>query len=97
MNVYDTKPTLWTDEDHRNALEADVVALGSPSAAEVWAQRCGVSAHAVCIGKTTYNRAKQLGFSSCFYNDSNDSEKSTIDNWISMIKLTALSYRRSRM
>lgn len=62
VDAYTTVPAVWTDADKARAADADIVAFGSPSAVDVWVDRLGTNAHAVCIGETTAAACDAHGF-----------------------------------
>mmetsp|Transcript_8338 Transcript_8338/g.34332 ORF Transcript_8338/g.34332 Transcript_8338/m.34332 type:complete len:356 (-) Transcript_8338:1034-2101(-) len=78
VEPYTTLPAEWSDADAATARAADVVAFGSPSAVDVWADRLLVSergtsplsttgspprvVRACCIGKTTGVACERRGF-----------------------------------
>ncbi len=70
--------------DYHIASKVDAVAFGSPSAAKVWASRVGTSAHAVCIGNTTYTAALDYGFRSAEF--PTNSSNGDLRQWSSLMK-----------
>jgi len=67
IDMYDTIEAKWTTEDIDTARNSvDLVTLASPSAVKVWAQRVGTKQPAVCIGKTSADAAKEVGFSEVY-------------------------------
>jgi uroporphyrinogen-III synthase len=62
VDAYTTAPAPWSPEDAAAAASADVVAVGSPSAARVWAARASVNVRAACVGATSADACVELGF-----------------------------------
>lgn len=69
IDAYTTEPAVWTADDDAVAQAVDVVAIGSPSAAKVWARRVGVAQTVACIGETSADACKRLGFTNVFFPD----------------------------
>ena len=57
VDAYTTAPAPWSPEDAAAAASADVVAVGSPSAA-----RASVNVRAACVGATSADACVELGF-----------------------------------
>ena len=81
LNVYDTVPSQWTDLEHKNALNTDIVTFASPSAVRTWADRVGSDFSAVCLGPTTYKEAQRLGLKSISY----CSTSKGLEPWVDLI------------
>ena len=62
INTYTTVPATWSKAEWQRAGDAEVVTFASPSAVRVWADRVGTGATAVCIGETSADEARRLGF-----------------------------------
>lgn len=62
VDAYTTAPAPWSSEDAAAAASATVVAVGSPSAARVWAARASVNVRAACVGATSAEACVDLGF-----------------------------------
>ena len=84
IHVYDTVPSNWSEWDYTIASKVDAVAFGSPSAAKIWAARVGTSAHAVCIGKTTYKAAIDNGFKTAEF--PTDCSSGELKSWCDLTK-----------
>ena len=67
MDSYTTEPAEWSADDRDAAGRAQIVAFGSPSAARVWADHVGVHQVAACIGATSAEACRALGFASVHY------------------------------
>ncbi|KAL1504403.1 hypothetical protein AB1Y20_010809 [Prymnesium parvum] len=62
IDTYTTVPAAWGPSDEERAKATEVVTFASPSAVRVWAERVGTKAVAVCIGGTSADEARRLGF-----------------------------------
>ena len=62
IETYTTVPAVWSADELDRARGAEVVAFASPSAARAWADRAGTSATAVCIGETSAEECRKIGF-----------------------------------
>lgn len=60
---------------------AAVVALASPSATEIWAERVGTSRPAACIGETSAEACRRAGFSQVFF-----PESPGLDGWADSVE-----------
>jgi len=94
LNTYRTAPADWDKAEYHNAKSIDIVALGSPSAAEVWRSRAGTRAVAVTIGATTERAARELGFSSVV--SAADGLTASVDTWAAKINQVAKSLASRR-
>ena len=81
VDSYTTEPAAWTADDAARAAAVAVVAIGSPSAARVWAERVGTGQAAACIGETSARACEDLGFSSVFFPD-----KPGIPGWAASVR-----------
>ena len=70
LNTYDTVSASWTDEQRQLGQDATVVALASPSATQIWAERLGTQHAAACIGETSAQACREAGFSQVFFPES---------------------------
>lgn len=70
LNTYDTVSASWTDEQRQLGQAATVVALASPSATQIWAERMGTQHPAACIGETSAKACREAGFSQVFFPES---------------------------
>jgi uroporphyrinogen-III synthase len=86
LEAYRTCPAHWSPEQYTQAKSADIVAIASPSAAEVWVSRVGTDCVAVTIGPTSESAAHRLGFRRVVPCDNSISE-STICNFAETIRL----------
>ncbi len=80
LNTYDTVSARWTPAQAEAAAAAAVVALASPSAVKVWAERVGTGAAAACIGETSAAACREAGFRRVFWPDSPG-----IDGWAAAV------------
>lgn len=84
MNTYDTLPVdSVPSQDLQEAIGADVVAFGSPSAIKAWKQVSGEIEKGMmvaCIGETSGKAALKEGFENVFY-----PEKPGLDGWVESI------------
>jgi len=83
LDIYTTLPASWSREMQLAAAAVDVVALASPSAANVWHERIGTDIPAVTIGPTTSKRCHDLGFR-CVVEGSGSA--CTVQEWAAAIK-----------
>lgn len=67
IETYTTVPAVWNDEETRRAQHASVVSFASPSAVRMWQERAGTAATAVCIGETSAEEARRVGFERVLY------------------------------
>ena len=74
-------PTRLSADDAARAAAVAVVAIGSPSAARVWAERVGTGQAVACIGETSARACEDLGFSSVFFPD-----KPGIPGWAASVR-----------
>ena len=81
VDSYTTEPAVWTADDAARAAAAAVVAIGSPSAARVWAERVGTGQAVACIGETSARACEDLGFSAVFFPD-----KPGIPGWAASVR-----------
>ena len=81
VDAYTTLPATWTQDDTHHANAATVVAVGSPSAAKVWADRVGTHQVAACIGETSADACRALGFEHVFF-----PEKPGIPGWADSVR-----------
>ena len=84
-DAYCTRPEPWSEHQYAAARRADVVALASPSAAEVWASRVGVNFIAVPIGPTSEEAARKLGFRKVVKCSDSDTSESTLNSFAKTI------------
>lgn len=85
LNTYDTVPvSTVSEEDLSDALRADVVTFGSPSAVGAWKKlvngRVTDTLAVVCIGATSGKAAIASGLENVFYPD-----KPGMDGWVQSI------------
>lgn len=76
INTYTTVPAEWSEIDIELAKDAELVTFASPSAVRIWAERVGTAATAVCIGKTSAKKARELGFEHVHF-----PEKPGVESW----------------
>jgi len=57
------------------------VALASPSATEIWAERVGTRHPAACIGETSADACRRAGFSQVFF-----PESPGLDSWADAVE-----------
>ena len=81
LNTYDTVSATWTEEQRQLGENAAVVALASPSASEIWAERMGTRHPTACIGETSADACKKLGFAQIFF-----PESPGLDGWADSVE-----------
>lgn len=64
IETYTTVPAAWSEDDAERARAAEIVTFASPSAVRAWAERVGTAATAVCIGETSAEECRRVGFAS---------------------------------
>jgi|EP00900_Chrysochromulina_parva_P014800 uroporphyrinogen-III synthase len=62
IETYTTLPATWSEHDAERARAAKVVTFASPSAVRAWVERVGTGATAVCIGETSAEECRRVGF-----------------------------------
>mmetsp|Transcript_20133 Transcript_20133/g.43288 ORF Transcript_20133/g.43288 Transcript_20133/m.43288 type:complete len:219 (-) Transcript_20133:74-730(-) len=70
LETYTTVEAPWVEDATAAARAASVVSFASPSAVRVWQERAGTSAVAVCIGETSAQEARRLGFAHVLFPES---------------------------
>ena len=85
IETYTTVAASWDAAELERARAAQVVTFASPSAVRVWAERVGTAATAVCIGETSAEEARGLGFESVHCPD-----KPGVESWAECVSGLAL-------
>jgi uroporphyrinogen-III synthase len=80
VDTYTTESPHWSDEMAASARGARYATFASPSALDTWAERAGTAAIAICIGETSGQRARELGFARVHY-----PEQPGLHNWAALI------------
>lgn len=81
LNTYDTVSAAWTDSQMELGRTAAAVALASPSAAKIWAERMGTGHPAACIGETSAEACDKAGFRHVYF-----PESPGLDGWADSVE-----------